>query len=73
MVECPEHAYLRVLPYKCYHETVAIVVEFYRPRKDTTDREFVARKRLNAVLTELDALEDGSKGFHSPKDESGSG
>lgn len=84
IVECPEHAHLRVLLYKCYHETVAIVAEFYRPRKDSTAREFEARKRLHAVLAELDAMGDDSKVFYSqpsedmvsivePKVESGSG
>lgn len=58
IVECPEHAPMRLLLYKCYHETVAIVTEFYRPRKDSTAREFEARKRLNAVLAELDTVED---------------
>lgn len=61
IVECPEHAQMRLLLYKCYHETVAVVAEFYRPRKDSTAREFEARKRLNAVLAELDAVEDDSK------------
>lgn len=58
IVEYPEHAQMRLLLYKCYHETVAIVEEFYRPRKDSTAREFEARKRLNAVLAELDMVED---------------
>lgn len=62
IVECPKHAHLRLLLYRCYHEIVAVVAEFYRLRKDSTAREFKARKRLNAVLADLDAIEDNPKG-----------
>lgn len=65
IIECPEHAPMRLLLYQCYHELVAIVAEFYRPRKDSMAREFEARKRLNTVLAELDAMRDDPKGDHS--------
>lgn len=65
IVECPEQAQMRLLLYRCYHETVAIVTEFYRPRKESLMREFEARKRLNVVLTEFDAIGDDPGDGHA--------
>lgn len=64
VVECPEEAHIRLLLYQCYHATVAVVKEFYRPRSDSTSREFAARKRLNAVLSRLEEIEGNSKRGH---------
>lgn len=66
IVECPERAHVRLLLYKCYHQIVAIAAEFYRPRKDSRARELEARKRLKAVLDDLDAIEDDRVVLPSP-------
>lgn len=64
IIECPEEAHIRLLLYQCYHATVAVVKEFYRPRSDSTIREFAARKKLNAVLAGLEDVERGPKRGH---------
>lgn len=64
VVECPEEAHIRLLLYQCYHTTVAVVKEFYRPRSDSTSREFAARKRLNVVLSRLEEIEGDPKRGH---------
>jgi hypothetical protein len=50
---------IRLLLYRCYHATVGVVREFYRPRPDSRAREMAARKMLNEALTGL-ADVDGS-------------
>lgn len=65
VVECPEEARVRLLFYQCYHATVAVVKEFYRPRSDSTSREFAARKLLSAVLARLEDIEGGPKRSHA--------
>lgn len=64
VVECPKEAHIRLLLYQCYHATVAVVKEFYRPRSDSTSREFAARKRLSVVLSRLEKLEGDPKRGH---------
>lgn len=64
VVEYPHEAHVRLLLYQCYHATVAVVKEFYRPRSDSTSREFAARKRLSAVLARLGDVEDHPKRSH---------
>lgn len=64
IVEIPEEAHVRLLLYQCYHATVAIVKEFYRPRCDSTSREFAARKRLNRALMRLEEVEWDPKREH---------
>lgn len=58
VIEHPREAHIRLLLYQCYHATVAVVKEFYRPQGDSTNRELAARKRLNAVLARLEDVED---------------
>lgn len=72
IVEFPEEAHVRLLLYQCYHATVAVVKEFYRPRCDSTSREFAARKRLNTVLMRLEEVEgdpDPKRGHVRPSGE----
>lgn len=57
--------HVRLLLYQCYHATMAVVKEFYRPHSDSTNRELAARKRLNAVLARLNEVETGSKKYHA--------
>lgn len=64
VVEYPEEAHIRILLYQCYHATVAVVKEFYRPQSDSTNRELAARKRLQAVLARLEDIEDDPKRQH---------
>lgn len=64
IIEYPEEAHIRLLLYECYHATVAVVKEFYRPRSDSMDRELAARKRLHAVLVRLENVRDGPKRRH---------
>lgn len=58
-------AHIRLLLYQCYHATMAVVKEFYRPRSDSTSRELAARKRLNAVLARLNDVGSGPKRNHA--------
>ncbi|KAF3763754.1 hypothetical protein M406DRAFT_229627, partial [Cryphonectria parasitica EP155] len=64
LVECQEEAHVRLLLYQCFHATVAVVREFYRPRSDSTSREFAARKKLNTVLARLESIKEYSKRSH---------
>lgn len=57
IIDLDEEEYMRLLLYQCYHVTVAVVKEFYRPLSGSTYREFAAHKRLNAVLARLDEME----------------
>lgn len=63
-IECPGNAHIRLLLYQCYHCTVSVVKEFYRPRRDSSSRELVARKRLNMVLERLEDIKDHPKKGH---------
>lgn len=51
------HGAIRLLLYQCYHDIVDIVTTFYRPTKDSRTLEMAARRRLTAVLAELEKLE----------------
>lgn len=64
-VEIYEGTKARMLLYQCYHATMAVVREFYRPQSDSTSRELAARKRLSAVLAQLNGVETGSKRYHA--------
>ncbi|KAI1362391.1 hypothetical protein F5Y08DRAFT_330162 [Xylaria arbuscula] len=55
--EDPKHAKTRILLYECYHATVAIVKQFYRPEPDSSEREIAARRRLVAALAKLERIE----------------
>ncbi|TGJ80235.1 hypothetical protein E0Z10_g8512 [Xylaria hypoxylon] len=63
IVEDPDNAPTRVLLYECYHATVAIVKQFYRPDADSSEREIAARRRLVAALAKLEHVDaDGPAG-----------
>ncbi|TLS31334.1 hypothetical protein PpBr36_03087 [Pyricularia pennisetigena] len=47
---------VRILLYSCYHLTVSIVQEYYRPRQGSTQREMEARRKLGEVLARLAAV-----------------
>ncbi|KAI6355091.1 hypothetical protein MCOR25_008342 [Pyricularia grisea] len=55
---------VRILLYSCYHLTVSIVQEYYRPRQGSTEREMEARRKLGEVLATLAAVgvADDSRG-----------
>lgn len=48
---------VRILLYSCYHLTVSIVEEFYRPSHGSSEREMGARRRLGEVLAKLAAVD----------------
>lgn len=56
---------VRILLYSCYHLTVSIVQEYYRPRQGSTEREMEARRKLGEVLATLAAVgvADESRGM----------
>ncbi|KAF2972050.1 hypothetical protein GQX73_g1548 [Xylaria multiplex] len=63
IIEDPDNASARVLLYECYHATVAIVRQFYRPDADSSEREIAARRRLVAALGKLENVDaDGPVG-----------
>ncbi|KAH7029387.1 uncharacterized protein B0I36DRAFT_325671 [Microdochium trichocladiopsis] len=76
VVDDPEHAYIRVLLYECYHAVVDVVQHFYRPKSQSVDGEIVARRRLTSVLRRLGEVSDTStivdKGVASPMSSSSS-
>ncbi|WYZ34362.1 hypothetical protein EsH8_I_000638 [Colletotrichum jinshuiense] len=57
-IEDKERAHVRLLLYDCYHTVTYIARGFFRPQKDSAGLELEARKRLNHILTQLDALDD---------------
>ncbi|KAI0969124.1 hypothetical protein F4678DRAFT_474138 [Xylaria arbuscula] len=57
IIEDPDNAPTRILLYECYHATVAIVRQFYRPDADSSEREIAARRRLVAALAKLERVE----------------
>ncbi|KAI1164982.1 hypothetical protein F5B18DRAFT_650169 [Nemania serpens] len=59
IIDDPDNAATRILLYECYHATVSIVKQFYRPDADSSDRELAARRRLVAALTKLDQVSGG--------------
>ncbi|ETS85501.1 hypothetical protein PFICI_03526 [Pestalotiopsis fici W106-1] len=59
LIEDRENASIRLMLYECYHATVSIVKQFYRPSgPESTRREMEARRRLAAVLNKLAEVED---------------
>lgn len=58
VIEDPENAPVRILLYECYHATVEVVGQFYRPGPSSSDREITARRRLATVLRKLDAVDE---------------
>ncbi|OHF04359.1 hypothetical protein CORC01_00211 [Colletotrichum orchidophilum] len=58
LIEDKERAHVRLLLYDCYHTVTHIARTYFRPQKDINGRELEARKRLNTILAQLDALDD---------------
>ncbi|KFY46292.1 hypothetical protein V494_00510 [Pseudogymnoascus sp. VKM F-4513 (FW-928)] len=62
LIEDLEGASTRMLLYRCYRAIVDIVIEYYRPRNESSRFEMDARKRLTAALTELETVDlDGNQ------------
>ncbi|KAK2003081.1 hypothetical protein LX36DRAFT_177863 [Colletotrichum falcatum] len=57
LIEDKERAHIRLLLYDCYHTVTHIVRGYFRPQKDSHRRELEARRRLNVILEQLDALD----------------
>ncbi|KAK1541593.1 hypothetical protein CPAR01_07582 [Colletotrichum paranaense] len=71
LIEDKERAHVRLLLYDCYHTITHIARTYFRPQKDISGRELEARKRLNAILSQLDALDDaGTRRGRRPSGES---
>jgi hypothetical protein len=64
LIEGKEHAAVRMLLYRCYHATAAVVREFYRPASTSSGRELAARKRLGEVLNRLEEMDGNTPKFH---------
>ncbi|KAI0848709.1 hypothetical protein F5Y00DRAFT_269953 [Daldinia vernicosa] len=58
IIDDPASASARLLLYECYHATVSVVRQFYRPGPSSSDREIAARRRLAAALKQLDDVVD---------------
>ncbi|KAI1656119.1 hypothetical protein F4813DRAFT_145830 [Daldinia decipiens] len=58
LIDDPASASARLLLYECYHATVGVVQQFYRPGPSSSDREIAARRRLAAALKHLDDVDD---------------
>lgn len=65
LIEDREGANTRMMLYRCYRAMVDIVIEYYRPRNESSRFEMDARKRLTAVLAELDTVD--TDGNQTPK------
>ncbi|OBT63346.1 hypothetical protein VE03_07248 [Pseudogymnoascus sp. 23342-1-I1] len=65
LIEDLEGASTRMLLYRCYRAIVDIVIEYYRPRNESSRFEMDARKRLTGVLTELETVD--LEGGQTPK------
>ncbi|KAI3551485.1 hypothetical protein CTAM01_04727 [Colletotrichum tamarilloi] len=71
LIEDKERAHVRLLLYDCYHTITHIARTYFRPQKDISGRELEARKRLNTILSQLDALDDaGTRRGRRPSGES---
>ncbi|KAJ0298134.1 hypothetical protein COL5a_007831 [Colletotrichum fioriniae] len=71
LIEDKERAHVRLLLYDCYHTITHIARTYFRPQKDMNGRELEARKRLNTILAQLDALDDaGTRRGRRPSGES---
>ncbi|KAK7740589.1 hypothetical protein SLS62_011089 [Diatrype stigma] len=61
IIEDRANAPIRLLLYECYHATVCVVRQFYRPDgAGSSARELAARRRLAAVLARLRDVEDAA-------------
>ncbi|KAI0441813.1 hypothetical protein F4803DRAFT_562786 [Xylaria telfairii] len=63
----PENAPTRILLYECYHATVSIVRQFYRPDANSSAREIAARRRLVAALAKLEHVGVGEPAGKRPR------
>ncbi|KAI0467277.1 hypothetical protein F4859DRAFT_525918 [Xylaria cf. heliscus] len=63
----PGNSQTRILLYECYHATVSIVRQFYRPDADSSAREIAARRRLVAALAKLEHVGGGETGGKRPR------
>ncbi|KAH6653738.1 hypothetical protein BKA67DRAFT_658081 [Truncatella angustata] len=65
IIEDRENAAVRILMYECYHATVCLVKQFYRPaRADSSKREVEARRRLATVLNKLAEVDENATKRH---------
>ncbi|KAI0912437.1 hypothetical protein F4823DRAFT_622886 [Ustulina deusta] len=71
IIEDPDNAPTRILLYECYHATVAIVRQFYRPEADSSEREIAARRRLVAALAKLEHVDASEPAGKRPRQPSG--
>ncbi|KAI8956747.1 hypothetical protein F5Y11DRAFT_138432 [Daldinia sp. FL1419] len=62
LIEDLVNAPARLLLYECYHATVGVVRQFYRPGPSSSDREIAARRRLATALRRLDEVDDEMTG-----------
>ncbi|KAI8627564.1 hypothetical protein F5Y19DRAFT_465764 [Xylariaceae sp. FL1651] len=67
IIEDPDNASTRILLYECYHATVSIVRQFYRPDADSSEREIAARRRLVAALAKLDHVDVAGSAEKRPR------
>ncbi|KAI1735165.1 hypothetical protein F4680DRAFT_453258 [Xylaria scruposa] len=67
IIEDPDNASTRILLYECYHATVSIVRQFYRPDTDSSAREIAARRRLVAALAKLENVGGGESAGKRPR------
>ncbi|KAI1105411.1 hypothetical protein F4804DRAFT_341163 [Jackrogersella minutella] len=71
LIEDRENAPIRLLLYECYHATVGVVKQFYRPGPNSSDREIVARRRLAAALKRLQEVDEEEAAGKRPRRPSG--
>ncbi|KAI1207404.1 uncharacterized protein F4807DRAFT_452802 [Annulohypoxylon truncatum] len=62
LVDDRESVQARLLLYECYHATVGVVKQFYRPGPNSSDREITARRRLVAALKRLQEVDEEVSG-----------
>ncbi|KAI1277810.1 hypothetical protein F5Y07DRAFT_388160 [Xylaria sp. FL0933] len=67
IIEDPDNAPTRILLYECYHATVAIVRQFYRPDANSSEREIAARRRLVAALAKLEHVDANEPAGKRPR------
>ncbi|KAI0798324.1 hypothetical protein GGR55DRAFT_693297 [Xylaria sp. FL0064] len=67
IIEDPDNAPTRILLYECYHATVAIVRQFYRPDANSSEREIAARRRLVAALAKLEHVDASEPAGKRPR------
>ncbi len=71
IIEDRANAPVRLLLYECYHATVCVVRQFYRPDTDSGARELAARRRLAAALARLGDVEDRDDHHHNHDHDAG--